>query len=76
MSYKPRKGLRGRIFDRVRLYGRHTSGERHYKIFESSVSDVKGTDDMWMSITKLKQLTNANLIQKPEILLKHISINI
>lgn len=41
-----------------------------------SVSDVKGTDDMWMSITKLKQLTNANLIQKPEILLKHISINI
>lgn len=57
MSYKPRKGLRGRIFDRVRLYGRFQSGERQYKIFESSVSNFKSIQ----SINSL-HLKRVNLI--------------
>jgi predicted ATPase len=37
MSYKPRKGLRGRIFDRVRLHG----GSTQYQISETSISNFK-----------------------------------
>jgi hypothetical protein len=40
------------------------------------INKTKGIDDLWMSITKLKQLNNNKAIKSPNDLLKHISINI
>ena len=37
------------------------------------IDDTKGTDDLWMSITKIKQLINNKVIQNADSLLKQIS---